>query len=339
MAGRDYYQVLGLSRSATPDEIRKAYRKLAREKHPDVNKATDAQKQFTEIQHAYDILSDEQKRKMYDQYGEAYISGARGEAASAGRGGPHVRWSNVGGQPGAGAPDFDMDDLSSMFEAMFGGRAAGGAAGGASGGGPGAARGRGGKPRRAAEPEPETEPVRHDLHISFMTAVKGGTETLQLQSEGAKRTVEVNIPAGIHDGATLRIRNAFSKQGGPELLLTVRVGGHSVFQRGEGLQLGKGNDLFVDLPLNMAEATLGAVVTVPTPDGNVEVTVPPGTASGKRLRLKGKGIRSAGGEAGDLYAVIKIIPPKADDLTADEKEVLRGISSRGTSPRASMGIE
>ncbi len=327
MAGRDYYQVLGVSRSASPDEIRKAYRKLARELHPDVNKSGDAQKKFTEVQHAYDVLGDEQKRKMYDQFGEAYVSGARGGEGAAPQG-SRTQWSSAGARPGGANVDFDMDDLSSMFEAMFGGREAG-----APTGRPGGRAGR----SRKAQPEPEAEPVRHDLHVSFMTAARGGTETLQLQSDGAKKTVEVNIPAGIHDGATLRVRHAFAKSGGPELLLTVRVGGHAVFQRGEGLQTGRGNDLFVDLPLTIAEATLGAGVTVPTLDGKVEVRVPPGTASGKRLRLKGKGIRSAGGESGDLYAVVKIVPPRPEDLSEEDRALLKRISSRGPDPRATLG--
>lgn len=320
MAGRDYYQVLGVSRSAKADEIKRAYRKLAREHHPDVNKASDAQKKFTEIQQAYDVLSDEQKRSMYDQYGEAYVSGARpGEGAGGG-----ARWSGSGTRAGGVPVDFDVDDLSSMFDAMFGGR------GQAS---PGPSK-RGGRARRThAEPPMEHEAIRHDLHISFLTSAKGGTESLQLQHSGGKRTVEVNIPAGIHDGATLRVRNVFGGTGGPDLLLTIRVGGHAVFRRGEGLETGKGNDLFVDLPLTFAEATLGSTVTIPTLDGNVDLTIPPSTASGKRLRLKGKGIRSAGGDVGDQYAVIRIVPPKADDLTDEERAMLRKISSRGPGPR------
>lgn len=317
MAGRDYYQVLGVPRSAKPDEIKRAYRKLAREHHPDVNKAPDAQKKFTEIQQAYDVLSDEQKRSMYDQYGEAYVSGAR-PAESAG-GGP--RWSSGGGRAQGVPVDFDVEDLSSMFDAMFGGRA---------GASPGPKRGK----ARRTQPEPlERESIRHDLHVHFLTAARGGAESLQLQHSGGKRTVEVNIPAGIADGATLRVRNVFGGEDGPDLLLTIRVGGHPTFRRGEGLDTGKGNDLFVDLPLTIAEATLGATVTIPTLDGDVELTVPPSTASGKRLRLKGKGIRSAGGDVGDQYAVIKIIPPRAEDLSEEERAVLRRISSRAPGPR------
>jgi curved DNA-binding protein len=312
MAGRDFYQILGVARSAKPDEIKRAYRKLARELHPDVNKAPDAQKKFTEIQNAYDVLSDETKRAQYDQYGETFAS-----AGGASGGGP--RWSSTGGggRGGSGA-NFDMDDLSSMFDAMFGG--------GAARGGPTSQK-RAHKARRS-QPEPEVEPIRHDLHITFITAAKGGTESLQLQTSAGKRTVEVNIPAGIQDGATLRVRNPMGDSSGQDLLLTVRVGGHPVFTRGEGLSLGKGNDIFVEVQLTFADAALGGTVTAPTLDGNVELTIPAGTASGRRLRLKGKGIRSAGGDAGDLYAVVKITPPRPDDLTEEEKSVLRRISAR-----------
>ncbi|HLO40224.1 MAG TPA: J domain-containing protein, partial [Phycisphaerales bacterium] len=226
-----------------------------------------------------------------------------------------------GGRGGGSSVNFDMDDLSSMFDAMFGG-AAGRGAGGSAGGG-----GKRSRPRRA-HPEPEVEPIRHDLHITFMTAVKGGTESLQLQTGSGKRRVEVNIPAGIQDGATLRVRNPLGDSSGQDLLLTVRVGGHPVFTRGEGLNLGKGNDLFVEVMLTYADAALGGKVTAPTLDGDVELTIPAGTGSGRRLRLKGKGIRSAGGEVGDLYAVTKIVPPRVEDLTEGDRNVLERISGR-----------
>jgi curved DNA-binding protein len=313
MAGRDFYQILGVARTAKPDEIKRAYRKLARELHPDVNKAADAQKKFTEIQNAYDVLSDDTKRAQYDQYGETFASAGRASES----GGP--RWSSTGGARGGASANFDMDDLSSMFDAMFGGGAAGRS-------GPSSQK-RAHKARRS-QPEPEVDPIRHDLHITFMTSAKGGTESLQLQTSTGKRTVEVNIPAGIQDGATLRVRNPMGDSGGQDLLLTVRVGGHPVFTRGEGLSLGKGNDLFVEVQLTYADAALGGTVTAPTLDGNVELTIPAGTASGRRLRLKGKGIRSAGGDAGDLYAVVKITPPRPDDLTEEEKSLLRRISGR-----------
>ncbi len=325
MAGRDYYQILGVPRTSTQDELRRAYRKLARELHPDVNKAPDAQKKFTEVQHAYDVLSDESKRALYDQYGEGFATRGSGGAGTPGGSGA---WSTSSARGGGGGVDFDMEDLSSMFDAMFGGR--GQASPGTS------KRSKSKRGPAQAAPPPEAEPVRHDLHISFMTAARGGTESLQLQHSGGKRTVEVNIPAGIHDGATLRVRNVFGGTSGPDLLLTIRVGGHPAFRRGEGLQTGKGNDLLVDLPLTIAEATLGATVTAPTLEGDVDLTVPPGTASGKRLRLKGKGIRSAGGDVGDLYAVVKIVPPPADALTQAERELLVRLSSRGPSPRATL---
>lgn len=315
MAGRDHYNTLGVPRGAGADDIRRAYRKLARQHHPDVNKSPDAAAKFAEIQAAYDVLSDDQKRRLYDQYGDAFASGASGaEPFSA-------RKSASGGRGGESHFDFDVEDLSSMFDAMFGSRASSDTGSGR----------RGSRGRRQASPE--SPPLHHDLHIPFITAVKGGSQSLQLQSEQGNRTVEVNIPAGIHDGATLRVRNPMGKPGGPDLLITLRVGEHPFFRRGDSGPTGSGHDLFVDLPLTIAEATLGATVTAPTLEGDVELTIPPGTASGKRLRLKGQGIRASSGEVGDLYAVIKIVPPRLEDLTEQERAALRSFSSRGPSPR------
>lgn len=321
MAGRDHYDTLGVPRGAGADEIRRAYRTLARRHHPDVNKSPDAASKFAEVQAAYDVLSDDQKRRLYDQYGDTYASGS-------GRADPFsARKAASGGRSGASGAshfDFDVEDLSSMFDAMFGGRAP-------AEGGPG---GKGSRGRRQATAE--SPPLRHDLHIPFITAAKGGTQSIQLQSDQGSRTVEVNIPPGIHHGATLRVRNPLGTPGGRDLHITLRVGEHPYFRRGESGPTGEGNDLFVDLPLTIAEATLGATVTTPTLDGDVEVSVPPGTASGRRLRLKGRGIRAASGETGDLYAVIKIVPPRSSDLSEQEKATLADIASRGPSPRDQM---
>jgi DnaJ-class molecular chaperone len=332
MSGRDYYAVLGVARDAGADEIRRAYRKLARVHHPDVNKSPDAAKKFTEVQQAYDVLSDEQKRRLYDQFGEDAVSGAR----SAG-GQEHARgWP--GGRPSArqpGTSNVDFDDLSSMFDAMF------------SGGGPGpkpkSRSGRSSGPRssRRQYDEHQPEPLRHDLHVSFMTAVKGGVETLRVESAGsdsnAKRTVEVRIPAGIADGSQLRVRNPTGQPGGPDLLLTIRVGEHPIFHRREPSPTDHSKDLWLDVPITIAEATLGGGVTIPTLDGRVELTIPPGTSSGKRLRLKGKGVCPVGESPGDLYAVIKVVTPGGTDLSEDEKSLLQRLSSRTPNPRSGAG--
>lgn len=317
MPKRDYYEILGVSRSATDDEIKSAYRKLARKLHPDVNKAPDAQQKFTEIQHAYDILSDENKRRLYDQYGEAGVSGAA-------QPGPNARWNSA--QPGSQV-EFDPDSLNSMFEAFFGGRA-GGFGGGFPGGATRSKSGRS-KPHRPREPEV----VEHDLHISFMTAAQGGTEKVRLTDDsGRTRTIEVKIPPGVYEGASLRVRG-----GGPsaeDIVFKVRIGSHPVFRRVTGPAEGKPTDLILELPLTIAEASLGATVVIPTLDGSVELKIPPATPSGRKLRLRGRGIKPASGEPGDLFVLTRIVTPDPELLSDPEREVLRAIGRRQPNPRS-----
>ncbi len=316
MAKRDYYEVLGVAKGASEDEIRKAYRKLARQLHPDVNKAADAQKKFTEVQQAYDVLSDAGKKKAYDQFGHAAEGREAGPAGAPG--GQHYSWSNAGG--GGMPPNVDMEDLGSMFDAFFGGR-----------GGPdmtgmgGRPRGRAGAGKKARPMREEPAAIEHELPITFVTAVKGGTESVRLDQDGKVRTIEVNVPKGVVEGAKLRVKGA----GNGELILVVRIGDHPLYRRSEIKGIGtQGLDLYLDLPLSLAEATLGATVPVPTLEGRVELTIPAGTASGRKLRLKGRGIQDAQGTKGDLYVLTRIVPPPGGELTHDEAESLRQISGR-----------
>jgi DnaJ-class molecular chaperone len=339
MAKRDYYDVLGVGRSASADEIRKAYRTLARQLHPDVNKAADASKKFTEVQEAYDVLSDEQKKKLYDQFGHAGVSPGAGGPAPAGGGRPHYSWSNVGGPGGVSGAEFDAEDLGSMFEAFFGERGGHGAGfGGGMGGMGGATRGRpgAGKARRAGRtPEAEPAAIEHELDITFMTAARGGTEPLRLNTDGKSRTIEVKIPKGTADGARLRVRGGAD---GQDIILRIKVGPHPVFRRTEHGVGPQGLDLYLDLPLSIAEAALGATVTAPTLDGSVELRIPPGTASGRKLRVRGQGLEDAKGARGDLYAVVKIVPPESGQLSAADAAALRRISESGPSPRADWPV-
>lgn len=314
MAKRDYYEVLGVAKGASEDEIRKAYRKLARQLHPDVNKATDAQKKFTEVQQAYDVLSDAAKKKSYDQFGHA----AEGRDVGGGSpGGAQYQWSNAGGGM---PPNVDMEDLGSMFDAFFGGRGAADMSG--MGGRP---RGRAGTGKKARPMREEPSSIEYELPITFMTAVKGGTESVRLDQGGKVRTIEVNVPKGVVDGAKLRVKGAAEG----DLILTVRVGDHPLYRRSETKGIGsQGLDLYLDLPLSLSEATLGATVPVPTLEGRVELTIPAGTASGRKLRLKGRGIQDAQGNKGDLYVLTRIVPPPGGELTHDEAESLRQISER-----------
>lgn len=320
---RDYYDVLGVPRSSSADDLKKAYRNLARKLHPDVNKAPDATAKFAEVQHAYDVLSDEKKRKLYDQFGEAGLSGAAGPEAAPN--GPYTYTSRGprGQNVHVGGIDFDADDIGSMFETFFGG---GGSPAGES---PfNAARTRPG--RRAAKARSATpEDVHHAITIPFETAAKGGSHQLRLRRGSGNKTIDLTIPPGTHDGTQMRLRGEGNVQDGVtgDLVLTVHVEPHKYFRRGDGLgpESLKSLDLYFDLPLTIAEATLGATVSAPTLFGSVDLTIPPGTASGKKLRVKGQGLKDRDGRVGDLYAVTQIIPPKPADLEERDREALTRI--------------
>ena len=343
---RDYYEILGVGRDASADQIRSAYRKLARQLHPDVNKAPDAAKRFSEVQEAYDVLSDQEKRKGYDQFGHAGVGAAGGQPRGGsegwgpfGAGGPgrtRATWTNVG--PG----DFEGGDFSSIFEEMFGRNPGGGAAGGGGGGSP---FGGGFDPRagagatRARQAQPQRgEDVEHTITITFMTAALGGTEQIRIGAgDGGGSTINVKIPPGIESGAKLRIKGKGrpGPMGGPagDLILTVEVGNHPYFRR-EGL------DLLVDLPISIAEAVLGATVTAPllAPPGakaSVELKVPPGSSCGRKLRVRGKGIANSAGKTGDYYAVVQIIATSAKDLSEQHRKMIHELSGELKNPRQS----
>jgi DnaJ-class molecular chaperone len=316
----DYYDVLGVARGASADEIQKAYRKLARKYHPDLNPDDKAaQKKFKEVQQAYDVLSDDKKRKMYDQFGPAF--------EQAGQAGP--QWQGGGGS-GQVPPGFEGFEFSGNWPG--GGR--GGSSGGQvppeleellkqfTGGGGGASGGfdfgnattrRRGRTRRA---EPGAD-VRHEIEIPFRTAVTGGEASLRVRRGdlGKLEMITVKIPAGIDDGQTIRLRGQGeeSTSGGPsgDLLVTVRIATHPSFRR-DGL------DLIVQVPVTIGEAALGAKVDVPTPHGEITLKVPPGTSSGTRIRAKGQGIKKSSGDAGDLYAEVEIAIPKQIDSAAED---------------------
>ncbi|MBT8484830.1 MAG: DnaJ domain-containing protein [Phycisphaerales bacterium] len=317
----DYYEALGITRSASAEEIRAAYRKLARQYHPDVNKSPDAATRFSEITEAYEVLSDPEKRKTYDHFGRVGAGSRGGSAADAG-GSP---WAG-GDWPSGGA--HGHVDIGSIFDEMFGG----GVSGGRGAGGPGGPGGAGPFGAR-----PQTQPrrgrdVEHPLSISFMTAVRGGEERLRMSRNDKEETVRVKIPSGIESGARLRVkgRGDPAPAGGQrgDLILLVDVGRHPVFTR-DGL------DLLVNVPISITEAALGTSVEVPLLAGTATVKVPEGANSGTKLRIRGQGITDAKGTSGDLFAVVQIVTPTR--LSERARGLLEELSGELQNPRDTGG--
>lgn len=312
-ASSDYYETLGIKRDATPEQIKAAYRRLARQLHPDVNKSPDAAQRFARVQEAYDALSDPRKRRNYDEWGTTEAGFAGAAAADSGPRRATHTWSNIGGRPGVGAGAFDESDAASIFEEFFGGA------------GPfarGQAPGR--KPRQRAARGGDVE---SDVVLDFMEAIRGGTRSIRLQRGDITQTVEVTIPPAVAEGTKLRMRGlGLPGSGGGQpgdLILTVHVAPHEWFRR-EGL------DIEFDLPLTIAEAALGTTVRAPTLTGRAELVIPPGASSGTRFRLKGQGVR-AGEKAGDLYAVVKIVGPAG--LSEHDRRLLEDLGRRLPNPR------
>ena len=308
----DLYQVLGVNRDADKKELQKAYRKLARKYHPDMNQDDPkAQKQFKRIQEAYDVLSDEQKRAAYDRYGSDFekIRSGGWQPGAGGAGGASFEGLDLeqifgaAGRGGGGAPGGFENGFNDFFEQILGGgRGAGfGPRGGAAG-----ARGRSAPPPRGAN-------LRHELSIPFKTAVLGGKQELYVSRGGKQEKISVTIPPGVSEGQKIRLREqGHPGAGGPgDLILIVQVDDHPFYKR-------NGNQLEVKLPVTVREAALGAKVDVPTPRGTLTLSVPPGTSGGKRLRLKGQGITPSNGQAGDLLVEIQIqLPASVNEQAAD----------------------
>jgi curved DNA-binding protein len=291
---KDYYETLGVSRDASPDEIRAAHRRLARKYHPDVNKEPGAEDRFKEISEAYEVLRDPEKRERYDRLGPNWragqdVSGASGfEGFRGGEGFEDVRVDFGGGDFGG--------DFSDFFEGLFGGRGRRRGAGGFGGG----------FSRRGADHEAV-------LELSLEEAARGGRRRLSL---GDGRDFEVDIPPGVRDGQRIRLAGEGERGmgGGPsgDMFLRVRVRPDKRFRV-------EGQDVYTDLAVTPWEAALGAQVEVRTLVGTAQVKVPPGSSSGRRLRLRGEGV---GG--GDLYAVVQIHVPK--QLSAQERELFERLA-------------
>jgi len=312
----DYYATLGVGRTASDEEIQKAYRKLARQYHPDLNPDdAKAKQKFQEVQNAFEVLNDSKKRDMYDRYGSAYESVGPGGPSGPGAGGPHP-WANSGG----GGPGLDVN-----IEDLFGG------GGGFSDlfknlGGRGKRTARRSAPSRGAN-------IDYELTVPFTTVVLGGEAQIAVQRpDGRTETIQVKIPAGIEDGKKVRLRGQGnpSREGGPngDLMIKVKAAPHPHFRR-------QGKRLDVRVPITLAEAISGAKVDVPTPHGTITLTVPPHTSSGAKLRLKGQGVKPAKGTAGDLFAELQIILPKKME-TEDRKQLESIAAKYAENPRAEM---
>ena len=314
---KDFYKVLGVSKDASEAELKKVYRKLAREYHPDSNQGNaKAEAKFKEISEAYSVLSDKEQRAEYDQI-RAMGSGARFSA-----GGPQGGFEDAFSGFGRGGQQYTFQQ-GGGFEDIFGGMFGGG--GGRFGQASGGFRGFGG-PQKGQD-------IVSSVTVDFFEAFHGETMSLQT-SEG--RTVKVKIPAGVADGQKIRLRGKGypSPDGGEagDIVLTVKVKKHPVFER-DGL------NIKVNVPVTFTEAALGATIEVPTPEGEtVKLKVAPGTPSGRSLRVKGRGIKTAKG-TGDLLAVVQIAVPSHLDDTA--KEALEKFASVAPSenPRADLLAE
>lgn len=310
MAERDYYQILGVPRTASQEEIQRAYRKLARQYHPDVNKSPEAEERFKDITEAYNVLRDPETRRRYDAFGPGFRqvppdvdpemwararAGAGRARAGAGRAraGPGRGWSAGFGTGAFG--DIDLEDL-------FGGLFTGG-------------RGRGFGPVRGADQEAE-------LVLSVEDAYRGGRRTITIQRASGPRQYDVTIPPGVTEGQRIRLAGQGGQgiDGGPpgDLYLIIRLAPHPRYRV-------EGRDIHVDLRLTPWEAALGTTVAIETPGGEAKVKVPPGTSSGRRLRLRGRGMAGPRGQPGDLYAEVKIAVPTK--LTPEERRLFEELAA------------
>jgi curved DNA-binding protein len=296
---RDYYEVLGVPRTATPEEIKRAYRKLARKRHPDLQPAAErakASQAFQEINEAYEVLSDPEKRKRYDALGQHWKSGMdfTPPPDRDGRSAGPVEWEDVG-------------DFSDFFASIFGGRTTG--RGGARGG---------------VRFEMPGSDVEAELPVTVEELLGGGRRRITL---GEMRSIDVEIPLGARDGTVLRLAGQGEPRigGAPpgDLFLKLRLQPHPRYRV-------SGDDLEMDLPLWPWQAVLGTEVRLETPDGPVSLKVPPGTPAGRRFRLRNRGLPQRGGARGDLYAVVRIVVP--EHPSAVEREAYEALKRSAAHP-------
>jgi len=313
MEFKDYYDTLGVERDATQDEIKRAYRKLARKYHPDVSQEADAEERFKQVGEAYEVLKDTEKRAAYDQLGQGWQAGQDFR--------PPPDWDQGFEFHGA---DFDDGGFSDFFESLFGRR------------GPahGSARGQREFHARGADTHAR-------VSIDVEDAYHGGDRKLTLKHSelGAdgrpvirERTLNVRIPKGVRQGQHIRLANqggaGIGRGGAGDLYLEIEFASHPLYHV-------EGKDVYLDLPVTPWEAALGATVKVPTPSGKVDLKIPAKSAGGRRLRLKGRGIPAK--QPGDFYAVLQIALPPADSEAA--KQAYREFEQQlDFNPRSGLGV-
>jgi curved DNA-binding protein len=309
MARRDFYEVLGVRRDASPDDIQHAYRKLARTYHPDVNKDPGAEDRFKEVSEAYDVLSDPEVRRRYDAFGHDFRqvpegvdperwarARAEGARAGAGRtGGRRASGADSDWVSGTGGIDFDE-----LFGDLLGGR------------------------QRSWGPIPGAD-QEAELTLTVEEAYRGGPRTITLAGPDGSRSYDVTIPAGVTDGQRIRLAGQGGQGTGQappgDLYLVVRLAPHPRYRV-------VGRDLYVELPLAPWEAALGATVAVDTPGGEAKLRVPGGTSSGRRLRLKGRGLPNRRGQPGDVFAEARIMVPATP--SDDERRLFEELARTST---------
>jgi curved DNA-binding protein len=315
---KDYYATLGVKKDAGQEEIQKAYRKLARKYHPDVNKDPKAEIKFKEVGEAYEVLKDPDKRKKYDQFGSAWKNARQ-------TGAPPPGWENVHFDFGDGSGGFDFrnmggmggmgggDRFSSFFEMLFGGAGPGGQRG-AGAAGPAGFGGFG--PQAAGNTEAT-------LPLTLEEAIQGGTREISVVDPGTgqRRTLSVKVPAGVRSGQKIRLAGQ-GGQGG-DLLLKVEIQPDPRFRV-------EGSDIHTTVAVSPWEAALGGEAEVETPAGPVRIRIPPGSSSGKKIRLRERGLSRSGGDGkGDLLAEIRIMVPER--LTDRERELYQQLAEASSS--------
>jgi len=310
---KDYYQIMGVSRDATQDEIKRSYRKLARKYHPDVSDDPEAENRFKEVGEAYEVLKDPEKRAAYDQLGAQWKEGQEFR--------PPPDWDQGFEFSDGGFTDADAAQFSDFFESLFGGRGR-----------------RGGASHREFRMRGEDHHAR--VSVDLEDAYTGAQRAITLRSPEVtgdghvvvrERTLNVRIPKGIRSGQKIRLAG----QGGPglgdgkagDLYLEVQLNPHNMYRV-------DGSDVYLDLPVAPWEAALGATIETPTPSGKVDLRIPPSSNQGSKLRLKGRGI--PGRDPGDMYVILKVMLPPCDDSTRALYEDMKEQSV--FNPRAGMGV-